>query len=393
METTTAQGCSDACYAHRVDVLREELERVGAEGAFFPQGAELEYLTGIRRAGHIHDVAADPELAVEGCFVGLRREPIVIVTHSEWSLSVSSSAHRYEVWHMPSHDDPVDWLRRGIAATGVVRELRVPGRTTMDQLAVLKQARPGMRVESVGAVVTTMREAKDSHEIGCIRAAAELALGALATTVSRLVGEQSFRRRDLLDDLERDMRRLGSERLALAPDLFAAGPTTEVGWRSASTGQDSELIARPAAVSIDFGAVINGYRSDVGRTIFFGQPSKHATRALEAVRDASRAALSAIYPGVRAEEVDGAARAVLEDRGLGHAFTIPSGHGLGLETHELPRLRRGSAERIRDHAVLAVEVAAWEPGHVSAFWEEDILATDSGAMLLSDRLDTPLVVE
>ena len=136
-------------------------------------------------------------------------------------------------------------------------------------------------------------------------------------------------------------------------------------------------------MSVDLIAVRGGYRADVGRTVYVGEPPPGAEAALAACRQAVDAGLAALRPGVPAGEVDAAARAVMDRAGLADAFVIPAGHGIGLELHEPPRLGPGVGAAVPDGCVVTVEVAAWRDASLSAFWEEDAVVGPDGAELLT----------
>jgi Xaa-Pro aminopeptidase len=145
-------------------------------------------------------------------------------------------------------------------------------------------------------------------------------------------------------------------------------------------------------VSVDHIPDKGGYPAEVGRTVFVGAPPPGAAEALAACRRAVDAGVAALRPGVAARDVDAAARQVMDAAGLGDAFVIPAGHGIGLELHEPPRLGPESTAAVPEGCVVTVEVSAWRAGTLSAFWEEDAVVTPGGARLLTRGPDAPLVV-
>jgi Xaa-Pro aminopeptidase len=143
-------------------------------------------------------------------------------------------------------------------------------------------------------------------------------------------------------------------------------------------------------VVLDFGGVFEGYCVDISRTVSVGPPGAEARRVLEAVGAAQRAAIDAVRPGALTGEVDAAARNVLEARGLGEAFGHATGHGLGIEVHEDPRVTRarpaGSDPGPRGPGLVPLEpgmVFTIEPGAYLPGWggvriEDDVLVTETG---------------
>src|SRR6185295_1622830 len=118
--------------------------------------------------------------------------------------------------------------------------------------------------------------------------------------------------------------------------IVASGPHGALPHHRAGT----RTIERGDLVVLDFGGVLDGYCCDLTRTISVGPPGMEARRVYTAVLDAQQAAIDAVRAGTLAAEVDAAARSVLETRGLGKAFSHGTGHGLGLEVHESPRVTR-----------------------------------------------------
>jgi Xaa-Pro aminopeptidase len=377
-------------FARRLDVFRAGLDRAGVGGAFLAQSADVEYLTGVPRARNVTDPDWDAEVLVEGCFIGLERGPLFLFTHSEWSIPAAATAARYETRHMPPDEDAAGWLRDAAGAVGAGTVLAVSDHLPFRQLEALRSALGETEFVPVSPIVMPQRACKDADEVAAIRAAGEISLLALDATLDGF--STRFSRRDFLLELELQLRRRGSERIAYAPDIHASGPTTTVRWSEDVVGDAEAIVEAPAAVTVDWGGVIAGYRADVGRTFYVGEPPPGQRIALDAVRHAQELAIEQLHTGASAASADGAARAVMEAAGYGDAFWIPTGHGLGLDVHEPPRLRAGSLERIADHAVVTVEIAAWRDGELSAFWEDDVLVTEAGAERLTAGPDEPRVL-
>jgi Xaa-Pro aminopeptidase len=138
---------------------------------------------------------------------------------------------------------------------------------------------------------------------------------------------------------------------------------------------------------LDFGGVLDGYCCDLTRTVAVGQPSAEARRVYQAVRDAQQAAIAAVRPGIAASAIDAAARDVLVDRGLGEAFGHGTGHGLGLDVHEEPRITRHRPDtplvQLEPGMVFTVEPGAYLAGWGGVRIEDDVLVTETGCELLT----------
>ncbi|HET6745565.1 MAG TPA: Xaa-Pro peptidase family protein [Candidatus Limnocylindria bacterium] len=176
-----------------------------------------------------------------------------------------------------------------------------------------------------------------------------------------------------------------------AEDL-AFDPLVLVGARAAMPhGHPGDTaIAAGQPLLIDFGCQVDGYRSDMTRTVFFGEPERETRRRYDAVRQAQQLAFEAAAPGIIGSALDGIARNHLAEMGLGEAFTHGLGHGIGLETHEEPILRHWQ-QPLQAGMVVTLEPGVYFPGEVGIRIEDDILLTDGGATWLT-RSPRELVV-
>jgi len=144
-------------------------------------------------------------------------------------------------------------------------------------------------------------------------------------------------------------------------------------------------------VVCDFGVILAGYCSDRTRTLHVGRPSTEARSLYYAVLEAQQAAIAAVAPGVSVAEVDGAARRVLRKAGLARYFTHSTGHGLGLEIHEAPRVAAGQTQKLETGMVITVEPGAYVPGKWGVRIEDVVVVTSSGCEVLTST-DKELVV-
>jgi Xaa-Pro aminopeptidase len=227
-------------------------------------------------------------------------------------------------------------------------------------------------------LVEGLRECKDAAELRRIRAAAELADTALREALeSGLAGRSE---REVAIELELRMRRLGASGPSF-PSIVAAGAHSALPHAEAR----DVAIPRDTLVTIDWGALHEGYCSDCTRTYATGEHVPAEDRAIyELVLRAQRAGVAAVRPGPNGREVDAVARAVIEDAGHGEHFGHGLGHGVGLEVHEAPRLSRTAAEQpLRAGQVVTVEPGVYVPGRVGVRIEDLLAVTAEGNEVLS----------
>lgn len=225
-------------------------------------------------------------------------------------------------------------------------------------------------------IVEGLRVHKTPDEIAAIRTAARIADEALADVVELLI--PGAVEADIALELERSMRRRGATGAAF-DIIVASGPRGAMphGVASSRRIQDGEL------VTIDYGAVFDGYRSDSTRTFALGEPSERLRQAYRVVLQAQARAMEAVGPGASGREVDAAARDLITAAGLGDAFVHSTGHGVGLAIHENPRLSQTSSAILEPGMVVTVEPGIYLPGEGGIRIEDLVLVTDVGREVLT----------
>ena len=219
--------------------------------------------------------------------------------------------------------------------------------------------------------VERRRWVKDEGEVRLLEEAQALTDDAFETTVGKLA--PGMTEREVAFELEVTMRRAGAEALAFdtiaAFGEQAAEPHHRPGERPLAPGD---------LVKLDFGCMVGGYHSDMTRTVAFGEPGPRLRDIYDVVLRAQLAGIEAVRAGVTGGAADAAARRVIEEAGHGDAFTHSLGHGVGLEVHEGPTLRKGSEEVLQAGAVVTVEPGVYLPGLGGIRIEDTVLVTEGG---------------
>ena len=234
---------------------------------------------------------------------------------------------------------------------------------------------PTERIVEAGRIV------KDESEIATMRVAAAR-LSGVARDLRRLVAPGRTERA-IAAEIDAALRNAGFERTAFET-IVASGPNSALPHARPTdrTVRDGE------GVVLDFGGVYDGYCVDLTRTLYAGARPAPLHRLFAAVAEAHAAAIAAVKPGVRASDIDTAAREVLGRHGLGEAFGHGTGHGLGLEVHEEPRVTKAGAAHpdsvIEPGMIFTIEPGAYVPGVGGVRIEDDVLVVDGGAELLTD---------
>jgi Xaa-Pro aminopeptidase len=179
--------------------------------------------------------------------------------------------------------------------------------------------------------------------------------------------------RELALDLEIAMRRAGADDRAF-DTIVAFGEHAAEPHHHPS----DRPLARGDVVKLDFGALVDGYHSDMTRTVAFGEPVARLREVRDLVAASQEAGIAAVRAGVSAAEVDLAARRVIEDAGLGKEFPHGLGHGVGLEIHEAPRLRWDVEDDLSEGSVVTVEPGVYIPGLGGVRIEDMVEVTADG---------------
>jgi Xaa-Pro aminopeptidase len=234
----------------------------------------------------------------------------------------------------------------------------------------------GVRLKDAPAIVERFRMFKDQHEIALIKDA--VALGAEIFNRGLEVLRPGVKEVEVAAVMELAARRRGAEEMSF-PTIIASGARSALPHGRAST----QPIPSGAFVVCDFGVILSGYCSDQTRTVWVGSLPQDARRSYEAVREAQQAATEAVRPGVAVGEVDAAARKVLKKAGLGRYFTHSTGHGVGLEIHESPRVADGQREPLLPGMVITIEPGVYFPGQWGVRIEDMVAVTAGGCEILT----------
>ena len=265
---------------------------------------------------------------------------------------------------------------KAVAKAGYRRIAVEQDSLTVGQFEALKKALPA-RVETVpvSGIVEVLRMVKDADELRAIRESVTANSAALEEALLQL--KPGMSETDLAAEIDYRNRRLGAD--APAFDTIVAS-----GERSAlpHAQPGSDLIGS-GILLIDMGAFRAGYASDMTRMVHVGAPSGKYKKAYKAVLEAQLAAIAAVKPGVKTSAVDKAARRVLKKHGLEKEFVHSTGHGLGLEIHERPRIGRKDLARLEEGMAITIEPGVYIEGWGGIRIEDTVVVTATGCEVLT----------
>lgn len=225
-------------------------------------------------------------------------------------------------------------------------------------------------------LVEALRERKDASEVELIARAGAVACAALGRTLEGICAGMS--ELEVAGLLERSLRDAGSEDFPF-PSIIASGPRSALPHARSS----GRVIEPGDMLLMDFGAVVEGYCSDVTRTVVVGRSTAEQREVYEVVRAANERASAAVAPGVTGRDADAVAREYIDRCGFGELFGHSLGHGVGLEVHEAPRLARTAEGALPEGAVVTIEPGVYRPGWGGVRIEDDVHLTHDGPRILT----------
>ena len=271
-----------------------------------------------------------------------------------------------------------DWLRSRIARNGKASAIGIESAhltvAERDRLAgVLPR---NCRIKGAPPLVEQQRTVKDQSEINLVRCAV-LSGAALFDVVMESI-RPGVKETAVAAEIEYAARKTGCDGMSFET-IIAAGERSALPHGRAS----DQAIPCDGFVVCDFGVILAGYCSDMTRTVYVGRPSREARAFYEAVREAQLAGIDAVRPGIQVADVDRVARSVLKKAGLGRYFTHSTGHGVGLEIHEAPRIAAGQTEILRPGMIITIEPGAYIPRKWGVRVEDMVVVTEGGHEVLT----------
>jgi Xaa-Pro aminopeptidase len=356
--------------AGRIPRLRERFPDAGCDALVVTNLRNVRYLTGFTgTAGHL--------VVTEG--------DAVVVTDDRYGTQVaeqlvaSGAPARAEITVTAQKDATV------AALTGSVRVgLEAGSVTWAQQRTYAHEWLPGVELVPTDHLVEGLRLLKDAGEVARIEAAARIADDALLAIVRRLLDGPTEAEFGL--ELDTEMRRRGAAERSFET-IVASGPN----GAKPHARPETRRVTTGDLVVIDFGATVDGYRSDMTRTFVVGEPDAARRRLIDVVTAAQAAGVAAVGAGVEAKDVDAACRGVITEAGLGDRFVHGTGHGVGLDIHEAPWVNARSAATLAAGHVVTVEPGVYLPDIGGVRVEDTVLVTVEGNRPLTRAPKDPVV--
>lgn len=352
-------------HSRRIGQLRRRLTRAGLSGLLITHLPDVRYLCGF--------TGSNAALAVT-------RRAARLFTDGRYTAQAAAevSAAKVEIVAASLSVSALQWLaaQPGVTSAGFDPALTTVANLTRWRESLPSSLRRNFLVPLAAPLVEPLRIVKDADELAILREA--------ALTGCRLFEHMlTFLRPGLAEyevaaELEYQARRLGAEGMSFET-IVASGPRSALPHGHATAAK----LPRRGFVTLDFGIIREGYCSDMTRTVCLGKPSPQERDAYHAVLEAQEQAVAAVAAGVRTGDVDEAARGILRQAGLAEWFTHSTGHGVGLEIHESPRIGAGQTTRLVSGMVITIEPGVYMPGSFGLRIEDMVAVTQTGGEVLT----------
>lgn len=352
-------------HLRRISQLRRSLSKSGLHALLITHLPDLRYLSGFTGSSAALAVTRrSARLFTDGRYKAQAAEEVAAAKVEIVSSSPAVSA--------------VQWMA---AQPGVEIAGFDPVRTSVADLARWRTALPsGLRRSFLSPLsaplVEPFRLLKDEDELTIQIEAALMGCRLFDHLLGFLrPGLAEF---EVAAELEYQARRLGAEGMSFET-IVASGARSALPHGRATRAP----LPRRGFLTLDFGVILKGYCSDMTRTVHFGKPAQAERNTYEAVLEAQQSAVAAVTAGISCADVDEAARAVLRKAGLAEAFSHSTGHGVGLEIHEPPRIGAGQASRLLPGMVITIEPGVYLPGKFGIRIEDMVAVTRTGGQILT----------
>jgi Xaa-Pro aminopeptidase len=365
-------------YLSRQRTFSEHLAASGIDLAFLPVSADLEYLTGLKRRVLTFGNIEYAHSWVTGCFLAPGREPVFVLPRmvKEFDLPDGITG---DVAIVHERDDADSIFCRAATSSGAAARLAVGARTWADTVIALQRALPSAELCSASRLVNVMRRVKSPEELDLMARACRIAddvMGEITPQVTPGMTELELAR-----DINYRMRDLGTRSPSFDTGVWSMGPASQ---RDATVRISGDAIEPGLGVSFDFGAEVEGYCSDFGRTVHVGDAPAEFQDVYDVVMAAQAAGIRAARPGVPASAVHAATREVIVAAGLGEWFRHRTGHCIGLDVHELPFISEEDDTPLEAGMTFTIEPSVFRPGYYGARVEDIVVCEERGGRKLNE---------
>jgi Xaa-Pro dipeptidase len=362
-----------------------------ADIAFLPLSADLQYITGIPREFPNFGAVLHPGAWLEGVWLTPHHPPIF--TLSRMTAEFGGMTAEGDVRILGDWDAPEAMVRE------ILQTFKLPARPRVavsdnsraETLVHLQTLLPDMRLLSATDILRTMRVTKSDEDIAKMRKAGAITEAAFAAVLNLL--KHGMTELEIMVEVDYQLKAHGAAGPSFTTAMYNSGPNYPLilGHREKKWHRK---LQPPVSLLFDFGAIYEGWCYDYGRTVFFGEPGEEALRIHRLVMESQKAGVDVLIAGqYTAEDVDAAARTVIEQAGEGQYFRHRLGHGIGMDVHEPPFLTQGDKTVLREGMLFTVEPSILHDNGFSARVEDVVAVRENGGEPLTSGFQNLIIYE
>jgi Xaa-Pro dipeptidase len=380
-------------YNERIQRFQEQLGKAFVDAAFVPLSADLQYLAGIPRDIPNFGNVMHPGDWLEGMWLTPTQAPVLTLSRMTAEYGGLESISNVQQRVLGDWDDPAGLTRDILKGFKLPPEprLAVGERTRGEALVQLQKIVPNVVFVSATDLLRPLRVVKSAEEIKMMKRAGEITEAAFADVIKQL--KLGMTELEVVSEVDYQLRKHGSLGPSFTTSLYNSGPNHHLihGNRTESWKRP---LNPPVSILFDFGAVLDGFCYDYGRTVSFGQPSAEFQKVYDLVMASQAAGVAALKAGqATTTETDAAARKVIEDAGYGQYFRHRLGHGIGMDVHEPPFLTKGDETPLQEGMLFTIEPSIMIHDGFSARVEDVVVARPNGGEKLTNGFQSLIVVE
>jgi Xaa-Pro aminopeptidase len=379
-------------HVHRLSTFQHRLGSA-ADLAFFPRSADLQYLIGVPRDIPNFGAVLHPGGWLEGAWMTPYHPPRLALPRMTAEFGGLADQQGIELHVLSDFDDPADMVRDFLLAFELPDRPRVAigDAAHGSTVSALNALLPGATFLSASELLRPQRVVKSDDEIAVMRRAGAITEAAFAAVIEKLV--HGMTELDIVSEVDHQLRRHGSLGPSFTTSLYTSGPNHPLlfGQRQATW---KRALTPPVSILFDFGAILDGYCYDYGRTVFFGEPDAEMVEVHRLIMASQAAGIAALRAGgATAAQTDGAARDVLVEAGYGDEFRHRLGHAIGLDVHEPPFLTAVDHTPLEEGMLFTVEPSITRFETFSARVEDVVVARSGGGEALTSGFQELIVVD
>jgi Xaa-Pro dipeptidase len=358
---------------------------------FLPISADLQYLTGIPRDIPNFGATIHPGAWLEGAWLTPSHVPVLLLPRMTAELGGVSGSSAVEVRVLGDFDDPAALVRDVLKGFNLPANPRVAisDHATGETVVHLQKILPDADIASATDLLRPMRTVKSGDEIEIMRRAGQLTEAAFADVVKQL--RHGMTELEIVSEVDYQLRRHDSLGPSFTTSLYNSGPNHPMlfGQRLQTW---SRVLTAPVSILFDFGAVLDGYCYDYGRTVSFGAPDEEFQRVYNLIMQSQAAGIAAMKAGeVTCAQVDAAARQVIV--GYGVEFRHRLGHSIGVDVHEPPFLTASDQTVIQEGMLFTVEPSITQLHSFSSRVEDVVVVRPGGGEKLTNGYQELIVID